>query len=266
MLGLEPTRQRAMMEESLGVVLRLLRGEAVTHKCDWFELNEARLHLDSFSKPHLELAVASQISPAGARIAGKYGLGLLSVGATSAGGFDALSGNFAVYSSECEKAGHEVDRSRWRLVGPMHIAETRQQALENVKFGLEDWLFYFQQVANLPLGAEGSLEEATQQLVEGGFAVIGTPDDAIAQIERLQKESGGFGAFLSMAVNWASWEKTKRSYELFSRYVMPRFQGSNAARTESMQWTMQHRPELRVDYTNAVAKEFQDYAKAQTEE
>jgi limonene 1,2-monooxygenase len=148
----------------------------------------------------------------------------------------------------------------------MHIAETRQQALENVKFGLEDWLFYFQQVANLPLGAEGSLEEATQQLVEGGFAVIGTPDDAIAQIERLQKESGGFGAFLSMAVNWASWEKTKRSYELFSRYVMPRFQGSNAARTESMQWTMQHRPELRVDYTNAVAKEFQDYAKAQTEE
>ena len=82
--------QRAMMEESLDVIVRLLRGDVVTHKSDWFELNEARLHLDSYSDPHLELAVASQISPAGSRMAGKYGIGLLSVGATTQGGFNAL--------------------------------------------------------------------------------------------------------------------------------------------------------------------------------
>jgi limonene 1,2-monooxygenase len=261
MLGLEPTAQRAMMEESLDVIVRLLRGEAVTLERDWFRLREARLHLDPFTRPHPELAVASQISPAGARMAGKHGIGLLSIGATSAGGFDALTPNFEVWRSEAEKHGHAVDRSSWRLVGPMHLAETREQAREDVKFGLEDWLFYFQQVANLPLGAEGNLEQATAQLVEGGFAVIGTPDDAIAQIERLTAQSGGFGAYLVMATNWADWERTRRSYELLSRYVMPHFQGRNRARRESMEWTMRHRPELRGDYTRAIGKEIEDYAK-----
>jgi limonene 1,2-monooxygenase len=256
-----------MMEESLDVIVKLLRGEVVTHKSDWFELNEGRLHLDSYSHrnghPHLELAVASQISPAGARMAGKYGFGLLSVGATTAGGFNALESNYTVYSHECEKHGHEVDRSKWRLVGPMHIAETREQARENVKFGLEDWLFYFQKVANLPLGVEGSLEDAIEQLVNGGFAVIGSPDDAIAQIERLQEESGGFGTYLVMATNWADWAQTKRSYELMSRYVMPRFQGRNRARKGSMEWTMGKRPELQSDYVSAVQKEIGDYAAKQ---
>ena len=264
-LGLGPTRQRAMMEESLEVILRLLRGEVVTHESDWFALREARLHLDNFTHPHLELAVASQISPAGARVAGKHSLGLLSVAATTAGGFNALEGNFDVYSSECEKHGHEVDRSKWRLVGPMHIAETSEQARENVKFGLEDWLFYFQKVANLPLGVEGSLEEAVDQLVNGGFAVIGSPDDAIAQIERLERESGGFGAYLIMATNWADWAQTKRSYELFSRYVMPHFQGRNRQRSASMEWTMAKRTDFQGDYTAAITKEITDYAEKQKE-
>jgi limonene 1,2-monooxygenase len=263
MLGLEPTRQRAMMEESLEVIIRLLRGEVVTHKSDWFELNEARLHLNSYSDPHVDVAVASQISPAGARMAGRFGLGLLSVGATSAGGFDALSGNFDVWRTESEKHGHAVDRSRWRLVGPMHIAETTEQARENVKFGLEDWLYYFQKIANLPLGVEGSLEEAVDQLVDGGFAVIGSPEDAIAQIERLQAESGGFGTYLIMATNWADWAQTRRSYELISRYVMPHFQGRNAARSGSVEWTMRNRPSFQGDYTSAITKEIEDYAARQ---
>jgi limonene 1,2-monooxygenase len=147
----------------------------------------------------------------------------------------------------------------------MHIAETTEQARENVRFGLEDWLFYFQKVANLPLGVEGSIEEAMNQLVNGGFAVIGSPDDAIAQIERLERESGGFGAYLIMATNWADWAQTKRSYELFSRYVMPHFQGRNRQRRDSMEWTMAKRTEFQGDYTAAVTKEIADYAQKQKE-
>jgi limonene 1,2-monooxygenase len=263
MLGLEPTRQRAMMEESLEVIVRLLRGETVSETREWFELNEARLHLDPYSDPHVELAVASQISPAGARIAGRFGLGLLSVGATTQGGFNALAANFGVYSSECEKHGNPVNRDGWRLVGPMHIAETREQARKNVMFGFEDWLFYFQKVANLPLGGDGSPEEALDGLIEGGFAVVGSPDDAIAQIERLKAESGGFGSYLIMATNWADWAQTRRSYELFSRYVMPHFQGRNRARESSMEWTMRNRDQFRGDYASAVEKEIKTYAEGQ---
>jgi limonene 1,2-monooxygenase len=252
-----------MMEESLDVVMQLLRGEVVTAKTDWFDLREARLHLDSYSHPHLDVAVASQISPAGARMAGKHGLGLLSVGATSVAGYNMLAANYEIYETECEKHGHSPDRNGWRLVGPMHIAETTEQARKNVKFGLEDWLFYFQKVANLPLGVDGNLEEAMDQLVNGGFAVIGSPDDAVAQIERLQEESGGFGTYLIMATNWADWEQTKRSYELISRYVIPRVNGRNQARFASMQATMAKRPDFQGDYTAAVQKEIADYAAKQ---
>src|SRR5205814_10464206 len=59
--------------------------------------------------------------------------------------------------------GQTVDRNRWRLVGPMHIAETREQARRDVRFGLEAWLDYFRRVAALPLAPERS-EEHTSEL------------------------------------------------------------------------------------------------------
>ena len=60
-----------------------------------------------------------------------------------------------------------------------------------------------------------------EALVEEGVAVVGTPDDAIAQIQRLQKKQGEFGCFLQLAHNWANFENTKKSYELWQRHVTP---------------------------------------------
>ncbi|HEX4196616.1 MAG TPA: LLM class flavin-dependent oxidoreductase [Caulobacteraceae bacterium] len=232
MMGIEPVRQRDMMDEALDVIVRLLKGETVTHKTDWFELNEARLQLTPFSRPHLEIAVASQVSPTGARAAGKHGVGLLSIGATSAGGFNALASNWAIAEEQAREHGASVDRDAWRLVGPMHVAETREKARENVRFGLARWIAYFRDVAALPLVADGD-GDPVDAMVDSGLAVIGTPDDAIAQLERLQSQSGGFGCFLQMAHNWADWRETQRSYELIARHVAPRFQGSNLNREES---------------------------------
>jgi limonene 1,2-monooxygenase len=66
--------------------------------------------------------------------------------------------------------------------------------------------------------------------------LVGTPDDLVAHIEKLQEQSGGFGTFLSLAHNAASPEATRKSYDLIARYVMPRFQQSNANRTASIEW------------------------------
>ena len=55
---------------------------------------------------------------------------------------------------------------------------------------------------------------------------IGTPDDLIETIHRLDESSGGFGGLLIQAVDWATREQMRHSYELIARYVMPRFQGS----------------------------------------
>jgi limonene 1,2-monooxygenase len=234
------------MDEALDVLVPLLRGETITKKTDWFVLDEARLHLTPYSRPSIEMAVASQTSPTGATAAGRHGLGLLSIGATTTGGFNALSSNWAICEETARDHGKTVDRKFWRLVGPIHVAETREKARENVRFGLQKWLFYFQEVAALAL-VPFDAADPVEALISSGMAVIGTPEDCIAQIERLQKQSGGFGCFLQLAHNWANWEATQRSYEMIARYVMPDFQNGNDNRVESLEFA-------RTNYADLVGQ------------
>src|SRR3984957_11382543 len=192
MMGIPVAKQRDRMDEALACIVRLLRGETVTHKSDWFELSQAHLQMSPWSRPCIEMAVASQVSPTGATAAGRHGLGLLSIGATSAGGFNALASNWAIAEQTARENGQTIDRAGWRLVGPMHIAETREKARADVAFGLKDWLYYFTDVAALPLAVDSEVDPV-DALIATGLAVIGTPDDAIAQLERLEQQSGGAG-------------------------------------------------------------------------
>jgi len=244
MMGIDPARQRDMMEEALEAVLLLLRSdEPVTYETDWFTLRDARLQLRPYQSPHFEVAVAAQVSPSGPRAAGRFGCSLLSIGATSQGGFDALGYHWNVMEERAAQFGQVADRSGWRLVGPMHIAESKEQAARDVSFGLGQWVDYFRRVAALPLAPDGTDDEDLVDVLNGtGFAVIGTPDDAIAQIERLQEQSGGFGTYLLMAHEWADREPTRRSYELFAREVMPRFQSSADSLVASRDWAADNRP------------------------
>jgi limonene 1,2-monooxygenase len=243
-MGIPAARQRDMMDEALGVIIALLRGETVSHESDWFTLKDARLQMTPFSRPHIEIAVASQVSPTGARAAGRHGVGLLSLGATSTGGFNALATNWAIAEDIARDNGRTMDRAAWRLVGPMHIAETKDQAVADVRFGLEKWLYYFREIANLPVAPVEAGRDPVEALTETGLTVIGTPDEAADKIQSLIDQSGGFGAFLFMAHNWAPWEATRRSYELFARYVAPRFQQLNDNREASMAWVGGHKAEF----------------------
>jgi len=92
---------------------------------------------------------------------------------------------------------------------------------------MEQWFRYFQNVAAFPqMAVDGGNLGEMIDFVNGGLGVVGTPDQAIAQIEELLEQSnGGFGAFMTLAHNWANQEATMKSYELFARHVMPRFQG-----------------------------------------
>ena len=259
MMGIPIDRQRDMMDESLAVLVRLLRGEEVSHDSDWFKLNRARLQMSPYSRPSVEIAVASQVSPTGARAAGRHGLGLLSLGATSDGGFNALASNWAIAEDLARDNGQTMDRSRWRLVGPMHIAETKEKAMADVRFGLERWLFYFREVANLPIVPE-THGDPVEAFLKMPMAVVGTPDDAAAKIQALVDQSKGFGCFLFMAHNWAPWAETKRSYELFVRYAAPRFQSLNVGREASMAWVKENKNDFTMQARMAVGARIMQHA------
>ena len=261
MLGIAPERQREMMEEALEAILALLTGEdPVSMETDWFALHDARLQLRPHQRPCFEVAVAAQLSPAGPRAAGRFGTGLLSIGATTLGGFDALTAHWQVAEERAARFGQTMDRRRWRLVGPMHLAATEEQARAEVEHGLAEWVRYFREVAALQLApATDESRLLVDAMNDSGFAVIGTPDMAVAQIERLAERSGGFGAYLLMAHEWADPAATLHSFELFARYVAPQFQGSAERAAASRDWAAARRGEFVGAAGAAVIKAVQDH-------
>jgi limonene 1,2-monooxygenase len=254
MIGLGLDEQRGALEHDTDVLMALLRGETVSVQTNRYRLVEARTQLAPYSD--FEVAVAAIASPTGPRIAGKNGLGLLSVGATVREGFDSLALHWDVMEQRAAEFGHRADRSRWRLVGPMHLAETREQAIEDVRHGLDAWAEYTQEVVAAPhfRAAGRTFDERVAWVNETGLGVIGTPEEAIAQVERLDKQSGGFGAYLLMHHEWASPEATAKSYELFARYVKPRFQGSTERLERAEQYGRGRWQELDQRQADAIAE------------
>ncbi|MEI9885393.1 MAG: LLM class flavin-dependent oxidoreductase [Rhizomicrobium sp.] len=234
-MGIDPATQRDRMVEAIEVILRLFAGERVTHKSDWFTLVDAKLQLKPYTWPHPEIAVASSVTPSGGKLAGRHGFGMLCVAATQAGGYDALGINWKVANDTAAAHGRKMDPEKLRLVGPVHIAETREQAFENVKFGLAKWQNYFGGISAVA-GREATEARSVEKLVEDGQLVIGTPDDAVAQIRRLQAKQGEFGVFLQLAHNWANFENTKKSYELWQRHVTPVINNANEGRETAFAW------------------------------
>jgi limonene 1,2-monooxygenase len=230
MLGIDPNDQRPRMQEAFDVMMRLFRGETVTTHTDWFTCDEAVLQIRPYS--NFDVAVASSVSPSGSKLAGSYGTGLLSIAATEPAAFEVLDYNFTVWNEEAARHGYVADRSTWRLMGPMHIAPTVEQAKENCRYGLQ-WVFdYLSHI--IPVGDPSAppppsdYDEFVDFANETGRMVIGTPEMAIAQLRRLQEKTGGFGAYLFLGADLADWEATKRSYELFAYEVMPHFTGQAA--------------------------------------
>jgi limonene 1,2-monooxygenase len=250
MIGIDPLEQRNALEEDADVLMRLFAGETVSVKTARYELQEARTQVPAYSD--FDVAVAAVASPTGPRIAGKYGAGILSIGATMSAmtpdGVDTLGMHWDVMEQKAAEYGQVADRSKWRLVGPMHIAETREKAREDVKHGIDAWFDYFQDVqAAVHFEVAGkTTEERIDFVINSGLGVIGTPDDAVEQISKLQAQSsGGFGAYLVMTHEWADWATTLHSYELMAERVFPAFKfGATGSLEASANWAATRRADL----------------------
>ncbi len=256
MLGLEAVEQRRMMDESLEAILALMDMDGpVTRETDWFTMRDARLHLRPYTNPRMHVAIASVFSPAGMTAAGKYGCGVLSLQAPRQGGLD-LKEHWAMAEDAADKAEKEVKRSEWRIVLPFYLAEDRDQAFDECRAGARE---FYQEYFEGTLGRPPAVEsEDIAHEVKAGGAIVGTPDDAIAAIERLQDLSGGFGGFLCQAHEWAPREKVHKSFELFAQYVMPKFQGQLEPIVDSQQWTAANPDSIFGNNPKAMERAFKD--------
>ena len=227
-LGVDPMLLRDRQDEALGIIRRLMRGERITYKGDWFQLNDAALQLLPMQE-EMPFAVASQISPSGMTLAGKHGIGIISIGSLSAEGLNALPTQWSFAEAAAQENGTTVDRKNWRVLLSWHIAETREEARKQARDGL---MKHHNEYIHGTLQRPGSKPFTNpDQAVDltafgpGAAATIGTPDDLVARIKDVLAISGGFGTVVGFVHDWASPENTFRSWDMVARYVVPEING-----------------------------------------
>ncbi len=244
-MGIDPMVQRDRQDEAIGVIRRLLAGEErFSHAADWFELNDAALQILPVQE-EIPMATASMVSPSGMTLAGRHGIGVLSIGSMSTAGIQALPLQWSFAEEAAAASGRTVDRSDWRIVIQFHIAETRERAREEAKHGLFRWHNEYN-VGTLQrpgMEAYDSPDAAVDEVgfSDGAIGVIGTPDDLVARIRGLHDLCGGFGAVIGFAHDWANIEDTARSWDLVARYVVPEIQGLLRPLRESQQHVIRNR-------------------------
>ena len=228
-LGIDPMKLRDRQDEAMRIIKRLFDGEErFSYESEWFQLRDAKLQLRPFQK-NMEFAVASTKSPSGMTLAGKYGAGVLSIGATATAGLQALPRQWSFAEESAAKHKKVADRKTWRILMSWHIAETREKAREQAGGGLMRHNNEYT-VATLR-GGEGTIFKTPDEAVDEtafsdqSVAVIGTPDDLVAKIREMVAITGGFGCVIGFAHDWANREDTRRSWDMVARYVIPEVNG-----------------------------------------
>ncbi len=243
-LGLDPMILRDRQDEAIGVIRRLLNGEErFSYESEWFTLNDARLQLLPL-QDDMPFAVASMVSPSGMTLAGKHGTGVLSIGSMSTAGLQALPNQWAFAEDSAAKNSNQVQRDDWRVVMSWHIAETKEDAQKQAKHGLFRWHNEYTVGTLMRPGAEvySSPDAAVEEVaVEGGGAIVGTPDDLIRAIREMRDLTGGFGTVIGFAHDWANREDTLRSWDLVARYVIPEVNGMLDGYRESQRHVIENR-------------------------
>ena len=151
------------------------------------------------------------------------------------------------------------------MVLPVHVAETRQEALDDIRMGSARYLKEYSEGTNGRKSVfDGPFDKVVDNMADSGSWIVGSPEDCVEGIMRLQEQSGGFGGFLVQTIDWAPREKMLRSYELFARYVMPQFQGSVTSTMASNQWAADRKETLVAGRTRAIDRAKQVYADRQS--
>jgi limonene 1,2-monooxygenase len=168
---------------------------------------------------------------------------------------------WAIAEESAAEHGQVVRREDWRLVLPVHLAESRREAREQARMGAGRYLREYSEGTNgrRPV-FDGPLDKVIDFMADAGFWIVGTPDDCVEGIKRLEERSGGYGGFLVQTVDWAPRDTMLHSYELLARYVMPQFQGSVLSTAASNRWAAEHRDTLVAGRTRAIDQARQDYA------
>ena len=243
LFNMDDTTLYPMLHEAIDVIVRLLEAdEPISHDGRFWQFKDLRLQLRSFQQPRLPLALPSAATPANLELIGRHDMiWLCPAGRNNPGNKPGgLADRWALVEKAAASAGRTADRGNWRMTTYMYLADSLDQAWDDVRAGIIREAEYFSAIGLKPFyEAEPGqpFEKFTaESIVDRRDWVVGTPDDAIAWIERKQAETGGFGGVMLTAHEWTDFARIEKSTELFARYVMPRFTGAGTANSFGQEW------------------------------
>jgi limonene 1,2-monooxygenase len=259
MMGIDASTLRRRMNESLDAIVALLRAEGpVDVQTDWFTLREARLQLASYTHPHVPVAVATTSTPSGPMAAGRNGCMLLLGGGGGNVRFDQIWG---WQQEAAAAAGRTTSRDGWRVVMSCHLADSKEQAIEDLRVNYPKRAYFGDaKVPGRGLMIGGNAKTIDEALMAGAL-LVGTPDEAIARIDGMLERTGGFGGIMLGINDYASTQAQRRSLELFARYVMPHFRGQIAPVVAHRDWVEDNLARLFGDLPAASVQAYRDAGK-----
>jgi limonene 1,2-monooxygenase len=247
LFNIPPQDLNPMMRESTDVIVRLLETAGpVTHEGKYWQFKDMALQLRSYQHPRLKMATASVGSERSLDFAAQYEMVLFSLAGGGPPSALPLNEHWDFVENAGARHGTRPDRDDFRVVTYVHLADTHEQAWAEVKAGIvRDVHRYFYTIASptswLTRPDQDPASLTAEEIVQKRRWIIGTPDEAIEQIQALYDEAGGFGGLMISTHEWTDQAKIKYSLELFARYVMPHFRGHTADLQRAWHKTMDDR-------------------------
>lgn len=185
-LGLDwpsPAGQHERFERGLEAITRLWDGETVSMDGGWFRLENAKLWTRPRSRPKLYV---SAFGPQAARIAGRYGDGLWTLGDP-----DSAPEVIDAYRESCAQSGKEVGE----IILQTGIAWAQDE--QAVIAGTRRWKptqlpeLYLEDIADQEDMQRRADEQMTdEQFAKEGFLVAADPDEHVERIRQIEGIGG----------------------------------------------------------------------------
>ena len=177
--------------------------------------------------PPIGVACASRSSPT-AEWAGEKGWWPMTSGMLPP---DAVASQWEVYEKGAAKAGLKADRRIWRVCRDIHVAETTEQARQDVLtqgMARSYNQYFLPLLGSRPMGLDNLKhdpnmpdEDVTVDFLLDNSWIVGDPDYCISRIKQLYEQVGGFGTLLQLTQDWDDPGIGHRSMELFMKHVAP---------------------------------------------
>ena len=208
MFDLEIEELRPMMKESLDIILKLYNEEgAVSYEGEYWQISEMEVQVKPLQQPHMPIVLVSSGSGNSLKVAGERGLPVIS-GVFSFGTIG-IADQWGVYEKHSSAAGHAVSRDDWRLSTAVYVADSTEEAREDIREGVLDEVrqYWVHSGAGPTYQAypEQPVDEITlEQIIDKRRWIVGDPDYCVQQIKELEADTGGFGGLLMITTEWTS--------------------------------------------------------------